>query len=36
VVILRYQQNTTSTDNRGSLRYNADLTGLEVYENHMT
>ena len=36
VVILRYQQTAAGTDIRGSLRYNTDLTGLEVYENHMT
>jgi hypothetical protein len=36
VVILRYQQTATGSDNRGNLRYNTDLTGIEVYENHMT
>ena len=35
VVILRYKQTAAGTDIRGSLRYNTELTGLEVYENHM-
>jgi hypothetical protein len=35
VVILRYVQTSDSTDVRGALQYNTELSGLEVYDNHI-